>query len=440
MKLDLRIENIYPLATDLSLAQETLLAVAAIITGLIGIFAIDIWIVNMLFFRLRKPTASSQSMENWPRISVHLPLYNEENVASRLMEACLALDYPAGNLEIIVVDDSTDRTTEIVRTYERRYHDKIKLIHRPARIGFKGGALSEALKHTTADYIAIFDADNVPPKNFLKVMLPKLVSDPHLAFVEARRTHMDSESSWILRAMSLGLDIYAFVDQRVRSSFGLLAHFSGSGGIFRRQAIEEVGGWDYDTLAEDLDLSVRLELAGWRYLYDPTVTSLGEMPKTFESLKGQQNRWAKGYTQCFRKHFSSIIRSKRLSRLKKGEALIHLGTYLVFPLTLIGTLDAIIQYFVFPLPTLFLGLWAVPKALFVYGMSLVITTAPIASTLLTMREKGDRKYRKVFRLVYLTLILYGLLLSNTRAVIEALIGKKSTFYRTPKGSIQSQAK
>jgi cellulose synthase/poly-beta-1,6-N-acetylglucosamine synthase-like glycosyltransferase len=166
---------------------------------------------------------------------------------------------------------------------------------------------------------------------------------------------------------------------------------------------------------------------------------LGEMPKTFESLKGQQNRWAKGYTQCFRKHFSSITRSKRLSRLKKAEALIHLGTYLVFPLTLIGTVDAIIQYFVFPLSTLFLGLWAVPKALFVYGMSLVITTAPIASTLLTMREKGDRKYRKVLRLVYLTLILYGLLLSNTRAVIEALIGKKSTFYRTPKGSIQSQA-
>jgi len=440
MKVNLRIEIMYPLATGLSLAQETVLAVAAIVTGLIGIFAIDIWIINMLFLRLGKPIATSPSINEWPRISIHLPLYNEEKVASRLIEACLAFDYPRENLEIIVIDDSTDGTTEIVRTYEERYPDRIKLIHRTARIGFKGGALSEALKRTKADFIAIFDADNVPPKNFLKAMLPKLISDPHLAFVEARRSHIDGDSSWILRGMSLGLDIYAFVDQRVRSSAGLLAHFGGSGGIFRRQAIEEVGGWNGDTLAEDLDLSVRLQLAGWRYLYDPTITSLGEIPRTFATLKGQQNRWAKGYSQCFRKYFSSIVKSKRLSAFQKVEALVHLGMYLVFPITLIGTINAIIQYLVFPLPTLFFGLWAVPKALFAYGMSLVISAAPLASTLLTIREKGDRKYRRILWLVYLTLILYGLLLSNTRTVIEGLIGKKSAFFRTPKGGVQPRAK
>jgi len=211
-----------------------------------------------------------------------------------------------------------------------------------------------------------------------------------------------------------------------------LAHFSGSGGVFRRRAIEEVGGWSGDTLAEDLDLSVRLRLAGWRYLYDSTVTSLGEIPRTFKFLKGQQSRWAKGYTECFRRYFRQILRSKRLSTFQKVEAMVHLGMYLVFPLTLLATVVAVIQYIAFPLPTLMFGLWSVPIAVFTFGMSLVIMTAPLASATLAIHAMGDREFLKLFRVAYMAVILYGLLLSNTRAVVEGLVGKKSPFYRTPK--------
>jgi len=206
----------YPLATELSLVQGTILVVAAVISSLIGIFAIDMWIINLLFLRLENPTCRSIMVEEWPEVSIHLPLYNEQNVASRLIDACLHLDYPREKMETIIVDDSTDGTTEILRSYEKKYPDLVKLIHRTERIGFKGGALGEALKKTTVDYVAVFDADNVPPKNFLKSMLPRLLSDPHLAFVEARRSHLMTNSSWISRGVSLGLDIYAFVDQRVR--------------------------------------------------------------------------------------------------------------------------------------------------------------------------------------------------------------------------------
>ncbi len=426
------IDAMHPFAIGLSLAQETVLAVGAIVASLIGIFALDIWIVNMLFLRISKPTLDSWPIKEWPKVSIHLPLYNEEKVVARLIEACLALDYPKKSVEIIIVDDSVDKTTEIVRVYEKKYMNQIRVVHRLQRTGFKGGALSEALKRTTSDYIAIFDADNVPPREFLKTMLPRLMSDPRLAFVEARRSHINSESSWISKGISFGLDIYGYVDQRVRSSADLLAHFSGSGGIFRRNAIEEVGGWTGDTLAEDLDLSVRLKLAGWKYSCKTSLTSLGEVPSTLRSARGQQSRWAKGYTECLRKHFFPILRSKRLSMFQKVEALIHLGMYLIFPLTLIGTIFAALQYIVFPLPVLIFGLWIKPVALFLFATSLMIMTAPLASALLTIREMGGRKFSRLFRLVYMSALLYGLLLTNTCAVIEALLGKKSVFYRTPK--------
>jgi cellulose synthase/poly-beta-1,6-N-acetylglucosamine synthase-like glycosyltransferase len=335
-------------------------------------------------------------------------------------------------MEVLIVDDSTDGTTEIARRYEKKYPDLVKLIHRNERIGFKGGALNEALGRSTADYVVIFDADNIPPKDFLKVILPRLISDPSLAFVETRRTYVDSESTWIIRGMSLILDIYGFLDQRVRASTGLLAHFSGSGGIFRRRALEDVGWWSGDTLAEDLDLSVRLQLAGWKYSYESSIACLGEIPSDFASLKGQQFRWAKGYTECFRKFSASILRNKKLHVFQKAEALVHLGMYLVFPLTIVGTVLAVLQYVIFPLPTLLFGLWTRVAALFAFSMSLLIWTAPVAAAFLTLREMKDRRFRKVLRLFYSGLIMYGLLFSNTRAVIEGLIGKKSPFFRTPK--------
>ena len=423
----------YPPTTGLSFIQESILIVGAVVATLIAVFALDIWATNFLFFLgRRRSNWSSEMLREWPRVSIHLPTYNEENTISRLIDACLAMDYPKQKLEIIAVDDSTDKTTGIVESYRKKYPQQVRLIHRTSRTGFKGGALEEALKRTSADYIAVFDADTMPPKNILKALLPKIISDPGLAFVECKRSYANEESSWLTKGMSLGLDVYAFVNHQTRASAGLMTLFSGSAAIFRRKAIEEVGGWQGDTLAEDLDLSIRLKLAGWRCSYDPTFTSLEEIPRTFKSLKGQQTRWAKGYTECFRKHFVSIAKSRRMSKFQKLEALVHIGSYLAVPLTLVGTAVAVVQYIVFPLPFLVFGFLKSPIALYQLCLAVFTATAPLGSALLTVQEKGEGKFWKIARLAYITTIMFGLLISNTRAVIEGLVGVKSSFYRTPK--------
>jgi cellulose synthase/poly-beta-1,6-N-acetylglucosamine synthase-like glycosyltransferase len=421
-----------PLAIHLSLVQQTTIVAGAFLAGLFGVFTIDFWIMNFLSLTCRIRTVDWLEIDKWPRVSIHLPLYNEKNVASRLIEACLGLDYPKESLEIIVLDDSTDGTTEIVERYRKKHPELVKVLHRNERRGFKGGALNEALDITTADFVAVFDADEVPPRNFLKLMIPRLVLRPDLAFVQARKAYFNSDSSWITKGMALGMDVYSFIGQAVRSSVGLLAHFSGSAAIFRRRAIEQVGGWSGDTLAEDLDLSIRLQLAGWKYQYAYSITCLGEIPTTFSALKEQQFRWAKGYSECLRKYSSSIIRSRRLSPFKRVEALVHLGMYLTYPLMIIGTIVGVLNCWVFPLPVLLFGLWTNRVTWFTFGISLVNYTAPLAAALLTISEMPGRRVLMVSRLLYLGIIAYGLTISNTRAVIEGLIGKKSEFLRTPK--------
>ncbi len=430
----------YWFPANLTNLQQLVLFLVATVTGLISIYAFNVWVLTLLSIRGRNKLADPPSLESWPRVSVHLPLCDEERVAKRLLEACVKLDYPHDKLEIIVVDDSSDGTTEIARDFGAKYPGVVKVIHREERAGFKAGALQVAMQKSNGEFIALFDADYVPPRDFLKRMLPYLYLDERVAFAQSRWSYMDGQFSWIAKAISLAIDVYAFVDQRARYVGNLLAHFSGTCGVFRRQAIEDAGGWNSDTLAEDLDLSIRLHLKGWRYIYVPTVVCPGEIPPSFDNLRLQQFRWAKGFSECLRKYGGAIARSNRLNFFQKLEALLHLGTYFMCPLTIIGIVVGLLYYSIFPPSFWLMGFWRYEVALLTFLLSLVIYSAPLIASGVTLSEfsqLGMTKLRRLLHLGYLGALVYGLLLSNTRAVIEGLFSRTSYFYRTPKLGLMS---
>jgi cellulose synthase/poly-beta-1,6-N-acetylglucosamine synthase-like glycosyltransferase len=419
------------------------LFLVAIVTGIISIYAINVWVLSLLSIRGRNKIANPPELNAWPRVSIQLPLFNEERVAGRLIQACANLDYPRDKLEILVMDDSTDGTTQVARSFETKYPDLVRVIHRDDRVGFKAGALKLAMEQSNGEFVALFDADYVPPRNFLRKMIPYLYVDDRIGFVQSRWSYLDGQFSWIAKALSLAIDVYAFVDQRARYVGNLLAHFSGTCGVFRRSAIEDAGGWSADTLAEDLDLSIRLHLKGWKYMYVPTVVCPGEIPPSFDNLRHQQFRWAKGFSECLRKHGGAIVRSKRLNFFQKVEAILHLGTYFMCPLTIIAIIVGLSYYAIFPPSFWLMGFWRYQVALVTFLLSLIIYSAPMVASAVTLSEfshMGLSKAKRFMHLGYLGAIAYGLLLSNTKAVIEGLFSTTSYFYRTPKLGIVQSAK
>lgn len=426
---------------NLTTLQQVVLFLVAMVTGLISIYAFNVWALTLLSLRGRSKLANPPTLESWPPVSIHIPLYNEESVVRRLLDACVRLDYPKDKLEILVIDDSTDGTLEIVQGFKSHYPGLVKVIHRDERVGFKAGALQVALQQSTGEFIALFDADYVPPHDFLKKMIPHLRVDDRIAFAQSRWSYLDGQFSWITKAISLSIDIYAFVDQRARYVGNLLAHFSGTCGVFRKQAIEDAGGWSADTLAEDLDLSIRMHLKGWRYIYVPTVVCPGEIPASFDNIRHQQYRWAKGFSECLKKHGGAILRSSRLNCFQKMEALLHLSTYFFCPLTIIGIVVGLLYYSIFPPSFWLMGFWRYEVALITFLLSLVIYSAPVIASGVALSEfsqLGMSKLRRLLHLGYLGALVYGMLLSNTKAVIDGLFSRSSpSFYRTPKLGVMS---
>lgn len=411
--------------------QQIVLALFVTVTGLLAIFSLNIWALTLISLRGRNKLPKPPQLTEWPKVSINLPLFNEQRVVRRILNACAELDYPRGKMEIIVVDDSDDGTTEIANGFERQYPGLVRVIHRDKRIGFKAGALKQALSNSSGEFVTYFDADYVPPRDFLRKMIPFLYVDHKVGFVQARWSYFDGGFSWLARAVSLGIDIWAFIDQRARYVGNLLAHFSGTCGIFRKKAILEAGGWQDDTLADDLDLSIRLHLSGWKYVYVPTVVCPGEIPPTFDTLRSQQFRWAKGFSQCLRKHGMTILRSKSLSAFQKVEAILHLCTFFLAPLSMMALVATVMYYAVFPLSFWLWDWWRYSVMVFTFLLSLSIYTAPLVASWVTVSEIKS-SFRRVLHLGYMGAVLYRLLLSNTRAVIEGLIGTPSYFYRTLK--------
>ena len=415
------------------IVASVLYTIAATALGLYGVYVLAL-VAQCLRYRLapgrRLPQAPMpHAARDLPAITVQLPLYNEPNVAGRIIDAAAALDWPRHLLHIQVLDDSTDDTTVIARarveTHRRRGID-VMLIHRSSRDGYKAGALANGLKSARGEYVAIFDADFAPAPDFLKRLMPHFTAGPSIGFVQARWEHLNYHRSALARALSLAVDAHFVVEQFARCRSGWPVIFNGSAGIWRRLCIEASGGWHGDTLCEDMDLSFRAMLAGWRGVFVPEAVAPQEEPESIGALKLQHARWAKGGAQCLRKHAVSILRAPSWSLAQKAAGLACLAGYTVHLFTVLVALLWL------PLALAGPGLHQGPLA--VFGLSgLGLPIAYVVAQWLVHRHDGSW----LRRLSYLPLLLvvgFGVAFSNALAVLSGLMRRGGEFHRTPKGA------
>ena len=363
-----------------------------------------------------------------PRVVVQLPVFNERHVIDRLIAAAAAIDWPRDRLEIQVLDDSTDETTAMARRHVEQLRAqgiRATLGRRADRSGFKAGALRWGLTQTDAEFVAIFDSDFVPPPDFLRRCIGPLLADPGLALVQARWEHLNAADSLLTRAQALQLDAHFAIEQSARAWSGLDMPFNGTCGLWRRRAIEDAGGWHADTLTEDLDLSYRVHLKGWRTTILMSVGVPGELPDELAAWRAQQHRWNKGFAQCARKLIGPIWRS-RFPWWRKLAATCHLGQCCFSPLAVVALSNALLSLLVGyqqPLALILLGCTATGL-----GAGAVLAMTGLARRQLPQSRPGG------FVLAYLAILALnaGLAFANAKAVAEGLLGHRSDFVRTPK--------
>jgi hypothetical protein len=372
------------------------------------------------------PGDSTPDPAPWPEVTVQLPLYNERRVAERLIGAVAALDYPRDRFEIQVLDDSTDDTRARVDravAAARAAGARARVLRRASREGFKSGALANGLASARGELIAIFDADFVPPASFLRRMVPHF-RDPRVGLAQARWGHLNRARSALTAAQAVMLDAHFRLEHRTRAAGGLFFNFNGTAGVWRRRCIEAAGGWSSDTLTEDLDLSYRAQLAGWKFVYDGSLEVPGELPAEASAFRTQQRRWAKGSIQTARKVLPALLRSE-LPRRVKLEAVVHLTGNAAYPLLMLLTLTlAPVLFDPGRLPPAL----ALALALVVLGLGIV----PVA-IFLAAGQWGRAHPGRIARDVLAALALgAGLAPNNTRAVLEALGSRVGEWERTPK--------
>jgi cellulose synthase/poly-beta-1,6-N-acetylglucosamine synthase-like glycosyltransferase len=368
-----------------------------------------------------------------PAVTIQLPLYNEMYVADRLIDAVCRIDYPRELLEIQVLDDSTDETRSIAELAVRRFAEQgidIKCLHRTDRAGFKAGALGEGLRTARGEFIAIFDADFIPPPDFLARLMPHF-GDPRVGMVQARWGHINQDYSLLTKIQSILLDGHFVLEHGGRNRSGRFFNFNGTAGIWRRAAIEDAGGWQHDTLTEDLDLSYRAQLRGWRFVFVSKLIAPAEVPVEMNAFKSQQHRWAKGSIQTCRKLLPEILRAK-VPLGVKVEAFFHLTANFNYPLM------CVLSVLMFPSMVIRYNMgW--------YEMLLIdvplffAATFSVCNFYMVCQREIHRDWRaRIKYLPFLMSIGIGLCINNTRAVVEALCGKPSEFTRTPKYRIEGE--
>ena len=371
----------------------------------------------------------------WPKVTIQLPIYNERYVIERLVEAVARFDYPPELLEIQVLDDSTDETQQVARACVERYQAlgvSIHYVHRSNREGFKAGALAHGLESATGELVAIFDADFLPSPDFLRQTLPYF-ADPKLAMVQTRWTYLNRHYSALTEVESILLDGHFIIEHGARARSGLFFNFNGTAGVWRRSAIDDAGGWQHDTLTEDTDLSYRAQLRGWRFLYLPDVECLSELPVEMNSFKAQQARWAKGLMQTAKKILPRVMRADVPNGVK-AEAVFHLTANISYPLmVLLSTLL---------LPAMIVRFYQGWFQMLLIDLPLFIASSCSISGFYLAAERAI--YPKTWKraILYLPLVMavgIGLSVRNAKAVIEAILGVKSEFARTPKYRIEGQA-
>lgn len=368
------------------------------------------------------------ALQTFPKILVQLPLYNEKHVAERLLLSASRLNWPADRLTIQVLDDSDDETSGILDRAAARlrtHGHNIEVLRRPDRRGYKAGALAYGLTHSDAEFVAIFDADFIPPRDFLRRAMVPLLADEKTGVVQCRWDHLNPDENRITQVQAIGLDYHFGIEQAAKAWAGLPMHFNGTCGVWRIAAIEAAGGWQADTVTEDVDLSYRAQLAGYRCTYRFNIAVPGEVPNTVEAWRSQQYRWAKGSTQAAFKLLPRIWRSS-WPLAHKAVATIHLTHYAMNVLMLIGVLIYPLTIPLFPDLPWELKLLGLAALFFALGGAL----ANYWVSQRIVRRKGFSALLRQFP-AFLSLGA-GLALSNSQAIFEALTSKDAAFVRTPK--------
>lgn len=411
------------------IALALLYAGAMIVLALYGINLL--WMATVVARNEQNdPTPPPQNNGTLPPVTIQIPLYNEAGVARRVIDACATMNYPREILELQVLDDSSDETAAISLQAVADWKEQglnISHIQRPHREGYKAGALGNGLKSASGDLIAIFDADFVPPKNFLLSLVP-LMENENLGLIQVRWGHINAGSSLLTQMQAWSLDTHFAVEHVARSASGCFINFNGTAGLWKRSCITDSGGWQGDTLAEDLDLSYRAQLQGWKFQYIHDLEAPAELPETLGALKVQQNRWTKGTAETARKLLRPLWRAS-VPLKTKVQGTIHLTAHSVYPCLLLAAL-------LHPL-LLFLevhGLGPGQAYFGIMGLGLVgLLGFFLAQTFAQRQLYPDWKRRMRFFPIFMAGSM-GLAISNTKALWDAFRGYHTPFERTPKAS------
>ncbi len=420
----------------------SILTLYYLILGILACYGVHRLALVITFWRSgRIASPCPEPPAEWPVVTVQLPIFNEKYVAERLIEAVCGLDYPRDLLEIQVLDDSTDETAQLVARlveHKRSSGFDIHHVHRRDRPGFKAGALAAGLEQARGELVAVFDADFVPGPEFLKSSVPHF-ADPDVGMVQARWGHINRDYSLLTRAQAILLDGHFVVEHTARHLSGCFFNFNGTAGLWRRQAIEAAGGWAHDTLTEDLDLSYRAQLAGWKFLYLPDLVVPAELPAEINAYKSQQNRWAKGSVQTARKLLGTVLRAPIPLRAKL-EAFVHLTANSTF------LLMVFLSLLIFPAMVLRRGeetwkLLAIDLPLFGAATVSVIIFYAVSQRFAgpagaVPAEHGAGWRRRWWQLPAVMGLGIGLAINNAWAVLSGLVSDGGVFHRTPKYRIE----
>jgi cellulose synthase/poly-beta-1,6-N-acetylglucosamine synthase-like glycosyltransferase len=420
--------------TDLLLVPIAILYL--LVVGMLFVFGLNFFYLTYLSWKKSRVHLSAPQPDSWPVVTIQLPIYNELYVAERLVQAVAKMDYPGECLEIQVLDDSTDETAQIVErvvTELRRQGVDIHHITRKDRTGYKAGALANGFNQARGEFMAIFDADFVPQPDFLMRTIPHFYiqdkSDTRpIAFIQTRWGHVNREYSFLTFLQSVAIDAHFVVEQFARSQGGYWFNFNGTAGIWRREAIESAGGWRADTLTEDLDLSYRAFLKGWRGVYLREVEVPAELPVSFTAYRRQQHRWARGSLECAIKLIPQVWNAP-VSLPMKAQATLHLTGYtvhlLLFGLTLLYPLVLLLsQHY--------------PALISLFGIAFIFNATAFAPTiffLAAQQQLGRKWWRMLPLIMFITALGAGMMLNTVRAALQIALGGSNVFERTPKFGI-----
>jgi len=427
-----------PVVGPYSWSVRLFLAAWLFVLVMVCVYGLHRWMLVYLYYKYRKNVPELKAC--WldlPPVTIQLPMYNEKFVARRIIEATCRIDYPRDKLHIQVLDDSTDETVQIAReTVEqmRAAGFDIDFLHRENRHGFKAGALAEGLKAAKGEFIAIFDADFIPPPDILQRTI-HYFTDPQVGVVQARWEHINRDHSLLTKTQAILLDGHFMLEHGARNRSGRFMSFNGTAGLWRRKCIEDAGGWHHDTLTEDLDLSYRAQMKNWKFLFLPDVTSPAELPPEMNAFKAQQHRWAKGGAQTCKKLLPKVLRSKLPWRIKV-EAFYHLTSCTVY--------FYIVALTLLMFPALYLKFNIFHEHLFwriLFDVSVLAVATCSASTfyICCERELSRSWADSIKYLPFLMALGIGISLNNAKAALEGFFGKCGEFVRTPKFGVGHDA-